>query len=73
MMTVIMDLLVGWTAPPPELTRNHFKKIDEMRANEHIWQKWAANRPECFIVNVSPEFYESEEAFTLVVQTAMKK
>ncbi len=60
--------LAGWTAPPPELTRNHFKRIEEMRANEALWQTWAENHPECFAVNISPEFYESEEAFAHVVQ-----
>lgn len=54
--------------PSSEHIENHHIHITEMRRKEKIWQEWAAKHPKCIEARVSPEYYESEEQFALVVE-----
>lgn len=45
----------------------------ERREKEKEWQLWAKRHPHCFELNISPEYYKSEDTFALVVNTEYRK
>jgi hypothetical protein len=55
------------------LITDYENKEAERRKKEKVWQQWAARHPQCFRIAESPEFYDTEDSFALVVKAKAYK
>lgn len=60
----------GLTLPTKEMMNANASRENARRKNEVLWAEWVANNPRCFDIDVSPEYYESEEKFTQGIEAA---
>lgn len=65
--------LLGWMPPCREVIERFEEEQKELQRKEQLWRGWVERNPKCWEVNISPEFYESEEAFSLVVAYEYEK
>ena len=65
--------IMGLQIPEQYVLEDRKNQEAERRAKEEIWQLWAQRHPQCFIANVSPEYYETEEDFALVTKYEYSK
>ena len=65
--------LRGWLPLDADVIAICRERLEEQRRKEKIWQEWAHRNPKCMEVDVSPEFYDSEESFSLVVEEEYRK
>ena len=65
--------LLDWMPPCREVIEKYEEEIRELERKEQIWHGWVERNPKCWETNISPEFYESEEVFALVVEEEYRK
>ena len=65
--------LLGWLPPSREVIERFEEELTDLQRNEILWHGWVERNPKCWEVNISPEFYDSEEAFSLVVEYEHEK
>lgn len=65
--------LLDWMPPSREVIERFEDEVKDLKRKENLWQGWVERNPKCWDVNISPEFYDSEEAFSLVVEYEHEK